>query len=854
MKKGQKKLLIFSILFILSALTFVSVHFISATTNYDAIVSAGYYCNVVAKSNCVADSNGNPGYIIMGLSALTNAHGESSTSSTTGYPDAICCHFPGNNLCTPSLSNKILGLYMVTNAHAEIPSNNNYPVSVCYQGVQCTSLTACNDAYPINISSLVATTNSHIGAPLDYANKICCQLTTLPGLGCTLTVAAFSTQTATQGGIVQLAVNGTNCPGMTINLTATDTSNNLASTQPQSISFPQSTTDPNGVYSAVQNWQTPLGTSATYKFNATVYLGTISLATINSGNNLVVSSGSSKICTSVCDQYQTSTDCSQDSCGAALATYNANGPYDPVSSPAPTNYLCSWSSTTNSCLYNATYSYASCQPQITSTGWSDCTSGVQTQAYYDANSCAGFSLPSQVCNTAGNECNIAYNGQTLPTKRLCPYSTTNCGNGFIDAGEQCDGSNFGNLQCSSFDGFSGGSLSCTNSCQTIDTSQCTGGITGGSCGNGIVDSGEICDGTNFTQSNGIALTCASQAGQGYTGSLSCSSSCKAISISNCAPPSPSGCNINDNSRTNWNCGSWTLCSGGQQSRTCICGSTTQTDSQVCSGSPINYCGVGTTLCYDSTSLTYLCLPYACSASGDPHVGVPDSNGNKACSYGEGCGSQDCLNYKGSDTCVSSLGTALCNSISNLCANPGGTTTISGGINLPCGQGQTQCSYNGVTQCYTGSSCPAGTQPTSSSCSSSGTSNGGSSSSCLSGFVCTKTGTGNNGYCSSPNVPIGSCSITSSVANGNACQNGFITYNIVARWSGTSTAPASCQSGTKTIECPAQIPLPFFTVYNAIITIVILALIYIIIIWARKKSLKQKPKNTRNNRNSRRRKH
>ena len=54
----------------------------------------------------------------------------------------------------------------------------------------------------------------------------------------------------------------------------------------------------------------------------------------------------------------------------------------------------------------------------------------------------------------------------------CPAGPI-CGNGNIDPGEQCDGTNFGGQTCGSF-GYSrsGGSLSCTNDCQTIDTSGC----------------------------------------------------------------------------------------------------------------------------------------------------------------------------------------------------------------------------------------------------------------------------------------------------------------------------------------------------------------------------------------------
>jgi len=46
-----------------------------------------------------------------------------------------------------------------------------------------------------------------------------------------------------------------------------------------------------------------------------------------------------------------------------------------------------------------------------------------------------------------------------------------CNNGVIESGEVCDGTNFGDLSCVT-EGFTGGNLACINSCATIDTSGC----------------------------------------------------------------------------------------------------------------------------------------------------------------------------------------------------------------------------------------------------------------------------------------------------------------------------------------------------------------------------------------------
>lgn len=57
-----------------------------------------------------------------------------------------------------------------------------------------------------------------------------------------------------------------------------------------------------------------------------------------------------------------------------------------------------------------------------------------------------------------------------------------CGNGVLETGEQCEGSNLGGATCASR-GFSGGTLSCTASC-AFNTSQCTSGGGGGGGGGG----------------------------------------------------------------------------------------------------------------------------------------------------------------------------------------------------------------------------------------------------------------------------------------------------------------------------------------------------------------------------------
>ncbi len=123
------------------------------------------------------------------------------------------------------------------------------------------------------------------------------------------------------------------------------------------------------------------------------------------------------------------------------------------------------------------------------------------------------------------------------TQGSCAESSiiTTCGNGKLDAGEACDGTQFANPSqtCASIMGAGAtGTLRC-NACR-ISTANC---IASSLCGNGQIDPGERCDGTNFD-----GKSCATFAGEGATGSLSCIG-CATIDATNCIP-SASECGNN----------------------------------------------------------------------------------------------------------------------------------------------------------------------------------------------------------------------------------------------------------------------------------------------------------------------
>jgi hypothetical protein len=85
---------------------------------------------------------------------------------------------------------------------------------------------------------------------------------------------------------------------------------------------------------------------------------------------------------------------------------------------------------------------------------------------------------------------------SVPSGGTTTTPTPTCGNGKIDSGETCDGSLLGGKTCVT-QGFTGGTLSCSSTCQ-LNTGSCTKSTsTTPVCGNGKVEAGEWCDGYNL---------------------------------------------------------------------------------------------------------------------------------------------------------------------------------------------------------------------------------------------------------------------------------------------------------------------------------------------------------------------
>jgi hypothetical protein len=111
-------------------------------------------------------------------------------------------------------------------------------------------------------------------------------------------------------------------------------------------------------------------------------------------------------------------------------------------------------------------------------------------------SCDGADLAGESCNSLG------LGDGRLSCNDTCSFDASgctdgnSCGDGMVDAEEQCDGADTGEFTCAYF-GYRFGQLGCTDGCR-LDTSACTNDeVEPNDCGNGVIEPGEECDGTNI---------------------------------------------------------------------------------------------------------------------------------------------------------------------------------------------------------------------------------------------------------------------------------------------------------------------------------------------------------------------
>jgi hypothetical protein len=138
--------------------------------------------------------------------------------------------------------------------------------------------------------------------------------------------------------------------------------------------------------------------------------------------------------------------------------------------------------------------------------------------------CDGSDLGGATCSDAGCDAGTP----TCSASCVLDFSgcsgCADCGNGIQEIGEECDGSDLGGATCPSLGFYCGSGVSCNANC-TYDTTSCVAGV----CGDDLVQTlcGEICDGSALG-----GETCQSF-GWG-SGELGCDASCSAFDESACS--------------------------------------------------------------------------------------------------------------------------------------------------------------------------------------------------------------------------------------------------------------------------------------------------------------------------------
>ena len=276
--------------------------------------------------------------------------------------------------------------------------------------------------------------------------------------------------------------------------------------------------------------------------------------------------------------------------------------------------------------------------------------------------CASFGFPAGELS-----CNDTCDG--FDTSQC---SSTQCGNDFQEGIEVCDGTDLLNQNCSDL-GFNEGILSCAEDCMSFDTTLCTSPNL--SCGDNERDVGETCDGTDLA-----GQTCESLGFNG--GNLGCQDDCSGFDVSQCTTDNSfcgNGTVENEEQCDGNNMNGATCSTLGYDSGTLACYLNCQYDTTNCANDPTCTCpsfmlgdGVCDSICNNALcnfdggdcASTSECSP-GCTAALLTNGVCDDACNNAACNFdnelcvGIATCSEECQSWGGDGYCDSSCNTEEC---------------------------------------------------------------------------------------------------------------------------------------------------------------------------------------------------
>jgi hypothetical protein len=344
-------------------------------------------CEVRPRADCQTAPWSN---IVMGVSAVTNAHGEFPDKGTYAY--VLCCNFGGGEKSCSNdphpvygsnvPKNKIIGLYSDTNAHAEATGATNYPVEVCYKDLICVSTNSkCEPQYPQELLNLSGQTNAHIGEGSQYDLAICCKSSESPSENCDLTSAHWEQNSVLEGNNIDMIVEGTGCNGASIEFS-------IYEDDPLADDFVTKITGvyDTGVWKSVwkHTGDDDLGNDPrTYYFIAKAVLSGDRVTSQNP--KLRVSEVSDLYCStiSLCSDYSSASECGTDSCDVSSEYEQCTG---------TDSCSCIWNSGSGICEFATIYN--SEEDVACENGYTLCYHSTSGLKYcFPGSSCSGDNVP-----------------------------------------------------------------------------------------------------------------------------------------------------------------------------------------------------------------------------------------------------------------------------------------------------------------------------------------------------------------------------------------------------------------------------------------------------------------------------